>query len=325
MDRRSALSQVQKATIDTGVASAGLLNPEQSRAFIQVIKDKTVLSSRMRIETRTAASGEINKLTSGARLIRRATENADDGYRAEAQFPTVPYATKKLRLPWEVTEDVYHENIEGEALEATLVDQMSQQFGLDLEDLEVNGDTAAGAGPDQAFLTINDGILKQLAVDGALGTPLGHHVDASTIQSGAIAIEHFFAMLHALPNRYRNALASKLRWIMSPTKKIEWWEALALRTGIAADALFTGASGPANNPLGIPILEVPSFPDDTILLCDPSGLIRVISWDVRKRKVTGETDSSLALLDKRLYIWFIKHDVIIEELDAVVRAHTFDA
>lgn len=322
MDRRQAIA---KATLTTTGVTHGLLVPEQAKAFMVKIKEKTALGAAMRLELKRASSGEIDKLSTASRILRRATENSDDGYRVGAAFGTIGYQTVKVRLPWEVTEDVYHENIEGEALEATLVDQMSQQFGLDLEDLEVNGDTAAGAGPDQAFLTINDGILKQLAVDGALGTPLGHHVDASTIQSGAIAIEHFFAMLHALPNRYRNALASKLRWIMSPTKKIEWWEALALRTGIAADALFTGASGPANNPLGIPILEVPSFPDDTILLCDPSGLIRVISWDVRKRKVTGETDSSLALLDKRLYIWFIKHDVIIEELDAVVRAHTFDA
>jgi hypothetical protein len=52
--------------------------------------------------------------------------------------------------------------------------------------------------------------------------------------------------------------------------------------------------------------------------------VRVISWEIRKRKVTGETDAELAALDKRFYIYFLKHDVIVEETDAVVRIHTLD-
>lgn len=321
MDRRQAIA---KATLTTASVTSGLLAPEQAKAFLVKIKEKTALSAAMRQVFKRASSGEIDKLSTASRIIRRATENADDGYRVGAAFDQIGYTTVKVRLPWEVTEDTFHENIEGEGLEATLTDQMTQQFALDLEDLEINGDTGAGAGPDQAFLQINDGILIQLADDDA-GPDLAHHIDGSSIQSGVIAIEHFFAALNALPNRYRNALSGSLRWLMSPTKKIEWWEQLALRTGIAADALFTGSGGPAERPLGIPILEVPSFPDDVLILADPKNFVRVVSWDVRKRKVTGETDAQLAALDKRLYIWFLKHDVIIEELDAIVRVHTLDA
>ena len=153
MDRRQALS---KATITTTDATAGLLDPEQGRAFIRALKESTSLSTKIRQEVRTASSGEINKLATGSRIIRSATENADDGYRVGATFDTVEYTTRKIRLPWEVTEDVFHENIEGEGLEADLTSEMTTQFALDLEDLEINGDTTSL----NAFVQINDGILK---------------------------------------------------------------------------------------------------------------------------------------------------------------------
>jgi HK97 family phage major capsid protein len=110
MDRRTAIA---KATVDTTAAAGGLLNPEQSSAFLEVMKEKTELSKRIRIERRVAPTGEINKLSTNARVIRLAKENDDDGYRAGAQFPTVDYVAKKVRLPFEITEDALHENIEG--------------------------------------------------------------------------------------------------------------------------------------------------------------------------------------------------------------------
>ena len=84
MDRREAIA---KATTTTTVATDGMLAPEQSRAFLRTIKDKGTLSQKIRLETPTPSSGEINKLSTGARLIRAAVENADDGYRAQ---PTLP-------------------------------------------------------------------------------------------------------------------------------------------------------------------------------------------------------------------------------------------
>ena len=69
---------------------------------------------------------------------------------------------------------------------------------------------------------------------------------------------------------------------------------------------------------------MPSFPDDRILLVNPKNIVRVVSWQIRKRKVTGETDWELATRDKRGYIFFLKHDLILEEPDAVVDIHTLD-
>ncbi|WP_297776452.1 phage major capsid protein [Mycobacterium sp.] len=323
MNRRAAIA---KATVDTTVAAGGLLSPEQSAAFHRTIKDKGSLLSRMRQEVKTAPSGEINKLTTGARLIRAATENADDGYRAGASFPTVPYQSVKIRLPWEVTEDVFHENIEGQQLEADLTDEFTTQFSLDLEDLAINGDTAAGAGADQAFLQIDNGLLKLIAT----ANVAGRNIDGSTINAGAIDKAHYFEAMYAMPNKYRNQGAAV--WIMSPNRAISWWESLTDRTTASGDSLLAGLAGQgapgdgaAKGPLGVPILTVPAMPDDTILLANPRNFVRIVTWDVRKRKVTGETDSELALKDKRLYVFFVKQDTIVEEYDAVVRVHSLAA
>lgn len=315
MNRRQALA---KATVTTTDAASGLLDPEQGRRFIRELKERTSLANAIRQETRLASSGEINKIATGSRIIRGAPENTDDGYRAGATFDTVGYTTKKLRLPWEVTEDVFHENIEREQLEATLMDEMVSQFALDLEDLEVNGDTAA-VGGDAAFLNINDGILKQIVT----ANVAGRNIDASTINAGALSKDHFFEALYAMPNVYRRS--NNLRWIASPARLIQWWESITDRAGDAGDAALLGGGEMIRKPLGIPFLEVPSWPDDVIVLADPRNFVRVISWQVRRKKVTGETDAQLAALDKRFYIFFLKHDIIIEETDAVVRIHTLDA
>src|SRR3954452_7673139 len=103
MTRRQALA---KATITTSDAAAGLLDPEQARAFIRKLKDTSNFGTNIRQEVRGSTSGEINKLSTAARIVRAAPENSDDGYRAGAAFGTITYQAVKIRLPWEVTEDV---------------------------------------------------------------------------------------------------------------------------------------------------------------------------------------------------------------------------
>jgi Phage capsid family len=315
MTRRQALA---KATITTSDAAAGLLDPSQARAFIRKIKESSNFGSTIRGETRGTTAGEINKLSTAARIIRAATENADDGYRAGAAFGTVPYQAVKVRLPWEVTEDTFHENIEGQTLEDTLVNEMTTQFALDLDDLDLNGDTAA-SGADAAFLNIDDGILKRIA---RVGTG-AHRIDGSTINAGAINPAHFFEAYYAMPNRYRNR--GGLRWLCSPARTVSWWEYLTSRVGDAGDVLLGGREGGAvRGPLGIPFWEVPAMPDNRIVLAEPRNFVRITTWQIRRRRVTGETDAQLAALDKRFYVFFLSRDIIIEEEDAIVDMHTLD-
>lgn len=312
MDRAQLLAALQKASIDTTVGADGMLSPQQSTSFAQVLKDKGTLSPLIRQEIRRSATGELNKITSGSRLLRGAPENTDDGYRAEVQFPTVDYTAKKVRLPWEITEDFFHENLEEQAVEAKVTDELTQQFSLDLEDLDVNGDEASG----DAFVKINNGLLK--LADTVSGV---HKVDGAAINAGAIDKDHFFAGLQALPNKYLNT--GRAKWLMSPSKRIQWIESLTERSTPAGDAALLGLNG--DTPLGVDIVPVPSFTDTDIVLVDPQQLVRVLTWDIRRRRVTGDTDWELATRDKRGYIFFMKYDFVLEEPDAVVYIHDLDA
>jgi hypothetical protein len=314
MNRREALA---KATVTTADAAAGLLDPEQATRFLIKLKDRGKLSSQMRQEIRQASTGEINKMAVGGRIIRAATENADDGYRAGATFTSLGYTTTKIRLPWEVTEDVFHENIEGQRLERTLMDEMTQQFSYDLEDLDINGDTA-DVSADAPFLTIDDGLVKLIAASGA-----AHNIDGSLINGGVWDKSHMFEALNSLPNVYRNDPG--LRWIMSPARKLQWWESIVDRDPASGQDLLLGNSPVLDRPLGIPILDVPAFPSNQVVLANPKNFVRVVSWQVRRRRVTGDTDAELAAKDKRFYVFFIKRDVIVQEYDAIARVHTLDA
>ena len=53
---------IRKAAIETGTLNSGLLNPEQSKKFIQQTFDATNLGNLVRHEMRTAKTGEIDKI-----------------------------------------------------------------------------------------------------------------------------------------------------------------------------------------------------------------------------------------------------------------------
>jgi hypothetical protein len=304
MDRRDVLA---KATIDTAVVgSAALLPLEVARRFLVQMKESDPVSNRWTLDIREAPTGQLNKFNTSSRIIRKAEENTDDGYRVGANFPTVQYASVKIRLPWEVTEDAFHENIGGQGLEQTITSDMEKQFNLDLVDLEFNGDETSG----NAFLQINRGLLRELAVNGL------HRVNGAAINAGVLSKSHFFAAKQAMPNKYK--AQGGLVWCMSPNRHLDWVETLTDRISGAGDAALVGQGAAVAGPLNTSVLEVPFMPDDRILLIDPAQVHRVVTWQIRRRRVTGETDAQLAALDKRFYVFFLKHDMVVEEHDAIV-------
>lgn len=293
-------SIIRKAAIETTTLSSGLLNPEQSRKFIQQTFEATNLGSLVRHEMRTAKTGEIDKIGIGRRILRKKTENTDDGYRASVETNQIDYSTTAVRLPWEITEETLRENIEGQNFEKIVTDLMTTQLGIDLEDIYLNGDEdVESTDPDYDFLKINDGWIKQIANG-------GHVYDAASETS--MSLDLFYKALAQLPNKYNNG---KLRWLMSP-KRAQDWELFLLnqvigKGGAVPDNLYTA-------PVRIPTVECASMADDTILLTDPKNLIVVNTYGVQIRKTTEGKEAIMQ--DKRFYVTHLDYDPIIEELDA---------
>lgn len=298
--------QIVKAagtTITTaGLAAGGALNPEQARQFIQQTFDATPLGPLVRHEMRVSKTGEVDKIGIARRILRKKAENTDDGYRAGVNHGKIEYATTAVRVPWEITEETLRENIQGQQYEEIVTNLMTRQIGCDAEDIYLNGDTAVSADdPDHDFLYVNDGWIKQM-LNGA------HVVDRSKASDGAMNLDVFYDTLYAMPNKYNNG---RLRWLMSPHRRQEW-ERYILTQAVTAGGIITDRR--VENPASIPAVEVPSMPDDKIILTDPQNLIVVNSYGVVIRKTTEGKEAIMN--DKRFYVVHFDFDTIIEELDA---------
>lgn len=290
--------------ITTGTLTSGLLNSEQANKFIQQMFESTTLGNEVRHVMRRAKTGEIDKIGINSRIIRKKTEDNDDGYRASVNTDKIEYSTTAIRLPYELTEETLRENIEGQSFEAIVTNLMTTQFGLDMLDLSLNGDTAvATSDADHDFLYINDGWIKQLKN--------GSHIeDRSAKFSGAMSIDVYYDALKQMENKYNNG---KLKWLMSPHRKQEWdrylLNQIIEKGGAVPDSMY-------KSPASIPVLECPSLSDDNIILTDPKNLIVVNTYDMILRKTTEGKEA--VMKDKRFYAMHMDFDPVIEELDAAV-------
>ena len=293
---------IANAAITTDSVTYGLLNPEQARKFLQQTFEATTLRPLIRHEIRTAKTGEVDKIGIASRLLRAKVENTDDGYRANPKFDRIQYATTAVRIPWEITEETLRENIEGQGFEGIVTNLMTTQMGVDLEDLDLNGDTAtAENAEDYDFLKINDGWIKQIANG-------GHVVDRSAVNGGAMSLDVFYRTVKAMPNKYNNG---KLRWIMSPHRYQDWIYTL-LNSAVSNGGIITDKR--IEDPAAIPVVQCAGMPDDKIILTDPKNLIEVATYGVQIRKTTEGKEAIMQ--DKRFYVVHFDFDPIIEELDA---------
>lgn len=294
-------SIVNKAgTIETSVVTSGLLQPYQAKKFLQQTFDATPLMKAVRHETRAEKSGEIDKIGIGRRKLRGKVENADDGYRAKPEFGSIHYETKPVKLPWEITEETIRQNIEGENFEAIVTNLMTNQVGVDTEDLLINGDEdIANTDPDYDFLKLNDGI-KKIITNG------GHIVDVSGTVD--MEMEMFYKAVASIPNRFNNG---KLRWMMSPTRAQQWELFLLNKVinngGVVPEALY-------KSPVAIPSMQVPNLSNDVVILCDPMNIINVNTYAIKIRKDAASKDA--IMMDKRFYVIHFDFDALIEELEA---------
>jgi HK97 family phage major capsid protein len=241
----------------SGDTGGGVLQPEQSRQFIDYIWDSMVWAKEGRRVTLRANTAELNKIGVGQRIIKKAAQADGDYTNADVAFTKVELTTTKVRLDWEVSTEALEDNLEGAALEDHIARLMAGQFASDLEDLAINADAAQTT----AFEGIlgKDGFHKQY-------TDAGNVVQVGTDSSGNVTVEDLQALIIALPRKFRGikqnlrfycgtgAFASAVNGLGSSGALVSEQVTTRVIDGAAPQTVGAPVRYRA---LGIPLVEVP--------------------------------------------------------------------
>ena len=284
------------------VSDGGILQPEQSRQFIEYIFEQQVLAQDGRRVTMRANTTELEKMNVGERVIRAAAQ-ADATYtNADVQFTKVTLTTKKIRLDWEVSTEALEDNIEGAGLEDHLVRTMTRAFANDLEDLAING---TGTGTNN-FLNILEGFVS-IEADGNSATY-------------GTTVESLQGLVLAMPRKYRGSRSNMKFYADTET--------------VAAIINGLGSSGNLNSEriiervvdgvapstlgapiqyrvLGLPLVEVPLMPAGYVSLTFPENRIWGFQRDITVHREFKPKKDTVE------YTVFLRFGVQIEETDAV--------
>lgn len=299
---------IQKADLALAdlASNGGLLLPEQTDRFIQVLIDSPTIVNRMRTVTMSGPQKKINKINFGSRVLRKATSATplSAGERVKPDLGQVSLSTQEviaeIHLPYDVIED----NIEGGnigvaanqspgGLHSTLVDLLAARAALDLEELVINGDTSSG----DNYLALFNGVLKQ-----ATDHVVSH--GGATINKDA-----FKLAVKAMPDKYlRNR--SDLEFFISVDNETEYRDTIANRVTGLGDAALVSASSLAV--FGSSIIPAALMPQNKGIYTNPNNLILGV-----QRKLNLEFDKDISAR-KFIVVLTMRIDFVIEEKDAIV-------
>jgi len=248
-------------------ADGGLLKPAQSNRFIDFVVDQSVLMQTSRVVRMRTPSMEIDKVSVGSRLLKKATELTDDGTNAAVTFSKVSLTSVKLRLDWAMSTESLEDNIEGSSLEDHLAQIMARQTANDLDDLLINGNTSSG----NNLLKALDGFTKRALAGATVVDEAGNNVSRAT----------YDRVLRNMPNKYLQR-RNDLRFFSG--SGVVQDTAFSLQNPNSATAATAGAPAPGStygeqafmngsiranggpgstglSPYGIPLVEIPLMPE----------------------------------------------------------------
>lgn len=289
-------------------SDTGILRPEQSRQFIEYLWDNTLLARDGRRVVMQANTMELEKMHVGERLARAAAQ-ADATYtNADVAFTKIELKTTKIRLDWEVSTEALEDNIEGSSFEDHLVRTMTGAFAIDLEDLAINGD-----GTTSPFLSIMEGFVKKEKT----GT------EATVDATGGWKIEHFQAVLNALPRKFR-AIRPNLKFYVGTDTYTDFITNVGQYTNTLVQQVVgnyidgtipqTVGAPVSYRVLGIAMQEVPLYPADYVSLTFPNNRIWGFQRDVTVHREFQPKKDTIE------YTVYVRFGVQMEETDAVAWA-----
>jgi len=238
---------VEKADMAMADLNAGgVLVRDQRKKFILVNIKGTVMTEKIRVTTLSRESEEIPKMTTfGDNVWHPGVESQalSLAQRVKPDFDKVTLTSQEIVCQIDYPRYVLNNQVEGPRLKNTLIGYLGVHSRRDIENLIINGSTAAGA---TSFLRMFDGIITSSA--------------SNTYAAGTVALSS--AVLH---NTY---LTMPEEYDMQPnlayfTNKVAW---SAYYDELAARGTNMGDIHQAKNvPLpyrGESVIKVPLFPNN---------------------------------------------------------------
>ncbi len=231
------------------VGGQGLLNRDQQREYVVLLKRMTAMFGVCRTIIMPQAAMEISKLQIGEPITVSVTENTNPAQDNKVLVNTVHLDAKKVRSSHDLTTEVLQQNLEGDDFEMTVIRAMAARSALDLGLLALLGDTTLPSGTKyNNLLNGQDGWYKR--------AQNGHVLD---LQGAEIEPGIFSEMIRMLPQQYRGDPG--LRFIVSETLVIDWQDTLQSRPTALGDSAL-GAFGPSLAPYGKKFQVEPLISDD---------------------------------------------------------------
>lgn len=275
----------------TDFMNAGILNPTQTNRFIDYMTARDSFLSDIRTVRMAGPQYDLDFIGLGTRIIREGTEATAPAALATIKASRKRLTTKEVILPYDITDNVREDTIEGVSIADHIASLMGAQFGNDLADLAINGDTASSDPTDADFLKICDGFIKLAKSSTDVNKVEFEEGDAEKLKDLKGTV--FPAMLKALPNQFK-ANKSLLRFYVSPTVAEMYVDQLDLRGTVLGDSsLVSGNIQPFH---GVRVFPVEFMPDDVFILTPAQNLavgiqrlVRVESQRQPRRRVTEYT------------------------------------
>ncbi len=281
-----ARADVTIAALDTG---GGILLPEQSTAFIDMILDEPTVLKQSRVVRMARPKMWISRIGFDGRILRAArneatgnTGAADDGSNdryVRAADRVAPVTSKieletdeliaEIHIPYEDLED----NIEGQSLEAHIMRLIATHAALDLEEWALFADTTSG----DAYMALADGWLKRSSAH--VADNLGAGINPDLIANALLA----------MPQKYLRYLP-QMRGFISVANTIRYRQKISQRIGTYGDSALQQTI-----PLyahGLTLEGAPMLASDGVgatgLVTFPNNLIFGI-----RRDISVETDKNI--------------------------------
>jgi HK97 family phage major capsid protein len=233
---------LQKAIDTTDLAAGGLLGPEQSQKFTDLVVDQSVMLKEARVVRMRSAVSEIDRIATAGRVSQLKSEGIAPDTLAEPAFSKVTLTAVDIITPFELTFEALEDNVAGGNLEDTVIRVMAKQTATDLEELAIQGDKQS----QDTFLKGMDG-WRKLATG-------GHVVD---LQGDTLDKDALGAMFRALPDKYKRNYGD-LRFYFAPALSQDWHDTFADRGTSIGDKALLGAQVPPY--MGVPMVTVPAIP-----------------------------------------------------------------